>query len=124
MEIHESAVRQVANLKIGEAFSRSKIVLEPSPRAIRGTKRELMQLLSPVIARAQKVSFGAYRLHTVHAFTRDYTVVVSGVIVREPEARQLTMADILARCGCNRLSCDGILTDDNCYVKQLINDRV
>jgi hypothetical protein len=86
-EAPESAVRTVAKLAEGEAYCRVKFIpaIHITPELIRQTKRELAQALSPVIARARKLSFASYRMHNIHSFTSDYDVVVAGVIVREKE---------------------------------------
>jgi hypothetical protein len=87
----ESAVRQVAKLKAGDSYCRARFIpaIHVSPDAIRGSKRELSQLLSPVIARAAKLSFGDYRLLTIHSFTKDYDVVVAAIIVRQGDTIEI-----------------------------------
>ncbi len=83
-----SAVRQVASLAVGASYCRARFV--PSfcvtPTRIKDAKRELMQSMSPVIARARLLSpANDYRAHTIHSFTRDYDVVVAVIVVREEE---------------------------------------
>lgn len=86
MNVPDSAVRQVAALKAGEAYSRARFLPSPArPRDIREAKGKLTHLLSPVIARAQKLSFIDYQLSTIHAFTADFDVVVAAVVVRRPD---------------------------------------
>jgi hypothetical protein len=83
----ESAVRRVATLRNGETYSRALFIPGPaaSPERIKTVKRQLAQSLSPVIARAKRISVGEFHLHTVCAFTRNYDVIVTGVVVRVTE---------------------------------------
>lgn len=82
-----SAVRRVAELRNGETYSRARFIpaIRVTPTEIKTAKRELSRALSPVIARAQELSFGLYHLHTIHSHTRNYDVVVAAVVIRQTE---------------------------------------
>lgn len=84
----ESAVRTVAKLGDGEAYCRTRFIpaISVNPETIRRNKREMAQALSPVIARAKQLSFGNYRMHTIHSFTPDCDVVVAGIVTRIAES--------------------------------------
>src|SRR5258708_10399120 len=108
-DIPESAVRRVARLTEGEAYSIARYIpaFRATPQTIRAAKRELSQYMSPIVARARLLSYVLYRTHTIHAFSKDYDVIVSGVIVREAEPdttkdtrNPVRMTDITERCGC------------------------
>lgn len=81
----ESAVQRVARLEPGQSYAQARFIraTDATPDNIRRAKRELTQALSPVVARASKLSFAGYSTHTVHAHTKNYDVVVAGVIVCE-----------------------------------------
>lgn len=83
----ESAVKQVAALREGHTYCRAEFIpaFHVTPEKIRRAKRELSHRLSPVIARAHKLSLASYRLLTIHSFTVDYDVVVAGIIIRQSE---------------------------------------
>lgn len=87
----ESAVRQVAALKPGESYCRSTFLpaVRVTPENMRRAKRDLAHLLSPVIARAKQLSWGEYRLLTIHGFTKDYDVIVAAVIMRQDDGEEL-----------------------------------
>lgn len=82
-----SAVKQVAALPEGETYCKAELIpaFHVKPGTIRDAKRRLAQNMSPVVDRARQLSFGDYRVHTIHSFTRNYDVVVAVIVVREPE---------------------------------------
>lgn len=82
-----SAVSQVVGLKRGRAFSRSRYIphMESDPEKIQRARQSLVSNLTPVVARARAHSDRNYRIHTMTTFTRNYDIVVTGVIVVEEE---------------------------------------
>ena len=84
-QLPENAVAQVAALKPGESYGRSKFIpaYNVSPDGIRETKRRLLSAMTPVIARAKKRLDAEYRLHGFHVYTRDCDVIVSAVVSKE-----------------------------------------
>lgn len=79
-----SAVKQVSNLAVGEAYCRARFIsaFQYTPDRVREAKECLMHDISPVIARAKKATFNEYQSHSIHSFTRNYDVVVAVVVVR------------------------------------------
>ena len=84
-----SAVEQVVNLKPGAAFSRSLFFRlgEANAETITEARKTLMSYLSPVVARAKERRKRNYRVITSVAHTKDYDVVVTGIILR-PEKKE------------------------------------
>ncbi len=83
----QSAVKQVANLKSGETYCRAEFIpaFGVTPGKVKEARARLTQALSPVVSRARQLSFGEYEIHTIHSFTKNYDVVVAGLIVcKEP----------------------------------------
>jgi len=82
-----SATSLVAALEIGETYTRSRFLPGNTPnlgKAIKRTKRELLQGLSPVLARVRsRAPSHEYSMHGVHGWTQGYDVVVAAVVVRE-----------------------------------------
>lgn len=80
-----SAVQAVRALKVGESFSRAKFIptdARLTPDLIKLTKRRLLNQLTKIIDRAGE---GDYKMHTIHAFTENYDLIVVGIIVRLDE---------------------------------------
>lgn len=80
-----SAVQQVAALKPGESFAKTRFIpagtlnTDDIPRA----KQALLRTTASIVARAQeRQPHHSYRTYSIHAFTRDYDVIVAAVIVR------------------------------------------
>lgn len=82
-----SAVTQVISLGAGQAFSRARFIplAEADDDAIKAARKTLMAYLSPVVARAKERREREYRVHTTVGFTRNYDVIVTGVIVAEDD---------------------------------------
>lgn len=78
-----SAVQQVVNLKPGAAFSRSLYFRlgEATADRIANARKNLMSYLSPVVARAKERRNRNYRVITAVSHTKDYDVVVTGIIL-------------------------------------------
>jgi hypothetical protein len=85
----ESAVRQIAALRVGEAFSKAKFIPAGTVNLhrIKQYRRDLMSTLSSAISRAKMNSNANYEIHTVHSFTTHYDVVVAAVVVRVAQSR-------------------------------------
>lgn len=87
-----SAVAQVAKLKLGEAYCRARFLrsVEANPDAIKAAKYNLRHLLGPVVARAREQAPGnQYTVHSIHAFTESFDVVIAGVVVRIDRREEL-----------------------------------
>lgn len=82
-----SAPTQVAALDVGEIYGIVRFIPGNTPNlgdAIKDARKNVMQQLSSVIARARaREPDAVYAMHTVHSFTRSYDVVVTGVVIRE-----------------------------------------
>lgn len=90
MEVAEgSAVTQVVGLSKGNTFSRSLYLPseKASPDAIKGARKTLANYLTSIVGRARAQKERRYKMHTTTAFTSEYDVVVTGVIVIEPKRR-------------------------------------
>lgn len=86
MDVDVSAAAQVAALKVGECYARTRFIAAPevTPEAITKAKRDLSQITGPTVARArEREPTNLYRTHTVHTFTRDLDAVITAIIVRE-----------------------------------------
>ena len=81
----DSATSQVLALKPGQTFSRSRLIRrqELDDGVIAQTRKKIMSYLSPVVARAKQKDARTYGIHTAVAVTKDYDILVTGVIVLE-----------------------------------------
>lgn len=87
----DSAAGNIAKLKKGEVFTRSTLI--PMSRAnanlIAAERDRLVKILSPVVARVKaKYRKRKLSMHTTHAFTRSYDVIVSASVLHEGRIKE------------------------------------
>lgn len=78
-----SSVFQILTMPSGGAYSRVQYIAadDVTPEEVQKARKKLNQYLTPIVGRAKKKKNRDYRIHTVAAFTRDYDVIVTGIIV-------------------------------------------
>jgi len=86
----DSIASQVADLKPGEVFSRSRFLSSATPRDIQISRRVIVNYLTKVSSRArEKVSGVWHHIHTAVGVTQSGEVIVTGVIVAEEENNEI-----------------------------------
>lgn len=85
--MENSAVSQVANLEVGECYTKTRVFPSTTPdmaEAVRKAKLDLTRSVSSIVSRAmEREPRKSYRTHAIHCLTRNFDVVVSAIVVRE-----------------------------------------
>lgn len=87
----ESAAWNISRLRKGEVFTKSTLIPMNRTNADRiGEERErLVKLFSPVVARVKERKPAVLlSMHTTHAFTRSYDVIVSVSVLNEGRLKE------------------------------------